>query len=60
MQPITKHQPVAHERVLGASLPMIARLLLPLASSGLANASDDPISRATSATSATSGLRSPD
>ena len=55
MQSITKDQLVAHERVLGTRLLVIARLLLPLASPDLANAPDDPISRSTTATS---GLRS--
>ena len=51
MQPIAKDLPVAHERVLSAGLLMIARLLLPLASPDLANASDDPISRLASTAS---------
>ena len=48
MQPITKDPLVAHERVLGARLLVIARLLLPLASPDLANAPDNPISRSAS------------
>ena len=45
MQAIAKGPLVAHERVLSAGLTMVARLLLPLASPDLANASDDAISR---------------
>jgi hypothetical protein len=48
MQPIAKDPLVAHERVLGTRLPVIARLILPLASPDFANASDDPISRTAS------------
>ena len=51
MQPIAKDPLVAHERVLGAGLLMIAGLLLPLATTDLANASDDPISRTASTAS---------
>jgi hypothetical protein len=51
MQPIAKDPLVAHERVLGTRLPVIARLLLPLASPDLANAPDDPISRSASTAS---------
>jgi hypothetical protein len=45
VQAIAKDLLVAHERVLGAGLLMVARFPLPLASSNLANASDDSISR---------------
>jgi hypothetical protein len=51
MQPITKNPLVAHERVLCPPLLVIARFLLPLASSNFANASDAAISRPTSTTS---------
>jgi hypothetical protein len=57
MQPITKGSLVAPERVLGADLLVIARLLLPLPSPDFANASNESVSRVTSATS---GLRSLD
>jgi hypothetical protein len=51
MQSIAKDLLVTEERVLDAGLLMIAGLLLPLATSYLANASDDAISRSTSTTS---------
>ncbi|MGK0354346.1 MAG: hypothetical protein ACJAYX_005049, partial [Planctomycetota bacterium] len=51
MQPITKDSLVAHERVLGASLLVVAGLLLPLATTDLANTPDNPISRTTSTAS---------
>ncbi|MGK0434016.1 MAG: hypothetical protein ACJA0V_003168 [Planctomycetota bacterium] len=56
MQPIIKDPLVAHERVLGTRLPMIARLPLPLAPPDLANAPDNPISRTASAASRLRGL----
>lgn len=54
--PITKHQLLAHERVLGANLLVVARLLVPRKSPDLANASNDSISQSTSATSGLRGL----
>jgi len=56
MQPIAKDPLVTEERVLGAGVMMVARLLLPLTSANFANASDDPVSRATSSTSSLRGL----
>ena len=56
MQAIAKDPLVAHERVLGAGLLVIARFLLPLASTNPANASNCTISRSTSATSSLRGL----
>ncbi|MFT4844156.1 MAG: hypothetical protein ACJAQZ_002802 [Planctomycetota bacterium] len=56
MQPITKDSLVAHERVLGASLLVVAGLLLPLTSTNFANASHRAISGSTSATSDLRGL----
>ncbi|MGK0434619.1 MAG: hypothetical protein ACJA0V_003776, partial [Planctomycetota bacterium] len=51
MQAIAKDPLVAHERVLGASLLMVARLLLPLATTNFANAPNSAILRSTSTTS---------
>jgi hypothetical protein len=56
MQSIAKDLLVAKERVLGAGLLMVARLLLPLATTNLANTSNDPISRTTSTASGLRGL----
>jgi hypothetical protein len=56
MQPIAKDPLVAEECVLGAGLLMIARLLLPLATTNFANTSNDPVSRTTSAASGLRGL----
>ena len=54
MQPIAKDRSVTHERVLSASLPVIAGILHPLPTTSLANASDDPISRTTTTTAESS------
>ena len=56
MQSIAKDLLVAHECVLGARLPMVATLLLPLTAPDLANTFDYPVSHSTCATSGLRGL----
>jgi hypothetical protein len=42
MQPIAEHQLATHERILSASLQVLASLLQPLPTTNLASASGDP------------------
>jgi hypothetical protein len=56
VQPIAKDPLVTEERVLGASLTMVARLLLPLPSTNLANTSSRAIPRSTSTTTGLGSL----